>query len=141
MTDAERWDAEFCGFFWGEGSFDLCPFRRKGQAAPSYTPRARIALSARDRGVLDECMERFGGSLYYRAATDAWCWQLTGKQRMTVLLDVLSRGVMGAIKRREVALMQEAVALIPARGVNYTTEVRERMTCIHASIKARGRAA
>ena len=130
MLNNEVWVAEFRGFFWGEGCLDLTPFNRKGGNFTSYTPRVRIGVNAVDAPILEEIKAAFGGSIYFQARNDSANWQLTGKDRVSVVLGCLRGGLLTAAKYPQVATMQRALDLIPVRGKNYTDEIRaELMQC------------
>ena len=107
--------AEFRGFFFGEGHLDLI---KQGRTTRGLSPRARIALREDDVGVLRWVMEFLGGNLSYRESTRSYCWQLTGKENITRLLDILCTGFVPSKKRKEVWLMVEAVTHVSVRGAH-----------------------
>ena len=110
-------DAEFRGFFYGEGNVDLC---QQGRGPVGLAPRARITVRADDLPLLEWARDRFGGCISHRAArgtTEASAqWQLTGADRIRALLDVLEGGYLPSKKRSEFALLREAVDLVGQRG-------------------------
>jgi hypothetical protein len=139
-TDLE-WLAEFRGFFWGEGCLDISFFNRKGNSHPSYCPRARIGLNAVDLPLLEEIRSVFGGNLHYRAATNSWTWQLTGKNKLLRLIECLTGARTSAHKAKQVAVFREVLALVPGRGNTYTPETRSAMEACKVEIERLKRAA
>jgi hypothetical protein len=134
LTD-EIWIAEFRGFFWGEGCLDLTPFNRKGGNFTSYTPRIRIGVNRVDTPVLEEIQGVFGGSIFFQSRNDSATWQLTGKDKVGIALGCLRGGRVQAAKSAQVEVLQRALDLIPARGKNYTPEVREELMRCKAELE------
>lgn len=139
--ETDLWFAEFRGFFWGEGCLDVSLFNRKGNARPSYCPRARIGLNSVDLPLLQDVQRVFGGSLYYRQEVDSWTWQLTGKESLLRLVEHLSVTKLPAHKHRQVAVFREVLETIPGRGRNYTTETRDRLSTLKSELERLKRAA
>lgn len=123
-------DAQFAGLFMGEGHLDLC----KSARGRSLCPRVRMGLRDDDLPLLEWCRERFGGSLTARPALRAVTWQLTGSAAVGEVLSVLGECRLPAKKFREVALMREAVALVPTRGQHVTDEAVFRLHAIKAEL-------
>lgn len=125
--------AEFRGLFFGEGHLDLA----RSSATASLYPRARIAVRDDDIAVVEWCRDLFGGSLSRTVRTRSVCWQLTGKERVGALLDVLEGGGIPSKKRAEVSLMRVAHTLTSDRpGPHRRPEVNERMLQIREELKA-----
>lgn len=123
-------DAQFAGLFMGEGHLDLS----KAARGRSLCPRARMGLRDDDLPLLEWCRERFGGSLTPRPALRSVTWQLTGSAAVGEVLSVLADCRLPAKKFREVALMQEAVSLVPTRGQHVSDEVVFRLHAIKAEL-------
>lgn len=123
--------AEIRGFFFGEGHLDLV----KSGRGKSFTPRARVSVRDDDVIVLEWIRSRLGGSLYHREATRSWCWQLSGSEALTVLLNILSAGYLPSKKREEVGLMMEAVRLTPGRGYHISDADAVRLREIRDELK------
>jgi hypothetical protein len=101
--------AEIRGFFYGEGHLDLT---RQGSTTKTVSPRARVSLRDDDRAVVEWLQFWLGGSISYscpRLGERAACWQLTGRENVSRLLDVLESGSLPSKKRQEVALLREAM--------------------------------
>ena len=125
--------AEMRGFFFGEGHIDLV---RQGKTTRAVSPRVRIGLREDDKAILEVFRDSFGGSLVYRASTQSWCWQLTGRERVSMFAEMLVQGLLPTKKRREVALLLEACSLIPMRGTHHTDASARRLTEIRDEMKA-----
>lgn len=124
--------AELRGFFFGEGHLDLS---RSGRGS-SLVPRARIALREDDRAILEIIQAWMGGNLSRRAQTRSVCWQLTGFDAVSRLMAVLQGAHLPSKKRREVALISEALTLIPERGRHIPPADAARLHQIRDELKA-----
>lgn len=124
--------AEFRGFFFGEGHVDLS---RSARGA-SLLPRLRITLRDDDAAILYWCRDLFGGNLSRRVSVRSLCWQLTGVDAVGRALGVLEAGRIPSKKRPEVAMLREALSLIPPRGKHIDTSAATRLREIHAALIA-----
>lgn len=113
---------------------------RQGASTRMLKCRARVALRSDDKAVLDWIQSMFGGALSYRAATRSWSWQLTAKDDMRRVIDVLLGGQIPSKKRKEVLLVDEANRLQIRRGegrpsdfaVKRASEIRDELKRLRA---------
>lgn len=123
--------AEFRGLFFGEGHIDLM----KNSKASSLYPRVRLAVRDDDRAVAEWCQNMFGGSITKDHRTRSVCWQATGRERLSRVVQALQGGTLPSKKRAEVALLAEAVGLVSPVGVNQTAATRARLVSIRDELK------
>ncbi len=81
----EKWLAEFCGLFWGEGCADVQIFRRSDCRKDLFRPRLRIQLRADDGNVLKDVHLKLGGTLNYNTKNSpkthpSYQWAVTNKE-------------------------------------------------------------
>lgn len=124
--------AEFRGLFFGEGHIDLS---RAGRGS-SLMPRLRIAVRDDDADLAYWCRELFGGNLSRSVRTRSVCWQLTGRDAVRAAVDVLEGGTLPSKKRAEVALLREALDLVPMRGRHILPAASVRLHAIREELKA-----
>lgn len=124
-------DAEFIGLFNGEGHLDLC----KAGSGRSMVPRVRMAVRDDDVAMLRWCRARFGGSITPSPRTRSACWQLTGRQAVGAVVDLLLSSQITSKKTREAFLVKEALALVPDRGRNISDSSCARLLAIRDELK------
>ena len=124
-------DAEFIGLFNGEGHLDLA----KASSGRSMVPRVRMAVRDDDVAVLQWCRARFGGSITPTPKTRSACWQLTGREAVGVVVDLLLTSRITSKKTPEAALVKEALALVPAPGRNISDSSCARLLAIRDELK------
>jgi hypothetical protein len=124
-------DAEFIGIFNGEGHLDLC----KSASGRSMVPRVRMAVRDDDLALLQWCQARFGGSITPRLQTRSVCWQLTGREAVEGVADLLLASRIPSKKTREAVLIKEALSLVPPRGRNIGDASCARLMAIRDELK------
>lgn len=124
--------AEFRGLFFGEGHIDLS---RAGRGT-SLMPRLRIAVRDDDAEIAEWCRSLLGGNLSRSVRTRSICWQLTGRAAVLEAVEILEGGTLPSKKRAEVALLREALTLVPRRGQHIKPEVSTRLHAIREEMKA-----
>jgi hypothetical protein len=124
--------AEFRGLFFGEGHIDLA---RPGHGS-SLMPRLRIAVRDDDAKVVEWCRALFGGNLSRSARTRSVCWQLTGRAAVLEVAEILEGGTLPSKKRAEVALLKEALALVPRSGRHIKPDASARLHVIREELKS-----
>lgn len=124
--------AEFRGLFFGEGHIDLS---RAGRGT-SLMPRLRIAVRDDDAEIVEWCRSLFGGNLSRSVRTRSICWQLTGRAAVLEAVEILEGGTLPSKKRAEVALLREALSLVPRRGEHIKPEASARLHAIREEMKA-----
>ena len=68
-------------------------------------------MNERERPMLEAIQARYGGSLSPRIATHSITWQLTGRTRLTRIVNILIRSRLLSAKTEEVVLLQRAIGL------------------------------
>ncbi len=124
----DQWESEFCGFTWGEGCLLVVTESRKGNII--FTARFRIILRADDAEILYYFQKRLGGYMYgpysHPPSNPTMSWQVVGTEKLKRIRDILSRSVLPAKKRKELALWSEFLDGVPGIGKRRTTEQKER---------------
>lgn len=124
-------DAEFIGLFNGEGHLDLC----KAASGRSMVPRVRMAVRDDDIALLQWCQARFGGSITPRQQTRSACWQLTGREAVECVVNLLLTSRIPSKKTCEAVLIKESLSLIPPRGRNIDDASCARLMAIRDELK------
>ena len=114
----ELWNAEFCGFFWGEGCADLQKYSRKNRGC-MYRPRLRITLRSDDEPILLDIQEHLGGTVTkgHNAKNYKWktqtsrTWCLSNKESVVCVCDILLKGCMPAKKLKQIKVIRKAAKL------------------------------
>lgn len=89
-----------------------------------------------DAALVEWCRDLFGGNLSRSTRTRSVCWQLTGRDAVQVAICALQGGTLPSKKRAEVRLLNEALALVPARGSHITPAASERLRAIREELKS-----
>lgn len=154
------WAAEFRGFFLGEGSLEIGQITHntstaKGDKVYRYSkvqlrPRARLIQRDDNRAILEAVQARLGGNItkhgrhytvspvngmtYTSNPTIAWYVMSTnGVQRV---LDLLKGGVLPHGKLREIAVLEEYLALRPQPGHKMSDATRARLFELKSELEA-----
>ena len=131
-----EWAAEFRGFFWGDGSIEINTLHRTrpdGTRWTGFRPRLRIGQRADNRAILDAIQARLGGNVWqYKGHTmvsaangrtyqshPAFFYDITGTALVTRALALLNNGLLPHSKQRQIAIMQEYMAMRPRPGGKY----------------------
>ncbi len=130
------WEAEFRGYFWGEGYIGAA---FAGKVRPTtgqrvFRPVIDVTVRDDDIAVLRQFQARFGGSLIQGAArrtrsgtsNPSVVWRVTSYYHVRDILDVLKNGVLPAKKRRLLSLMDEFL-MIRERNSVVGKNVRRRL--------------
>ncbi len=135
--DDDLWNAEFCGFAWGEASLLVHTYNRKGKQL--FRAAFKIGLRDDDAEILYEFQRRLGGHIFgpytYAKANPAMMWQVNNLEQLKRIRDILSKGVLPAKKRNEIALWGEFLDMAHARGKKYSIEEKERVHKIINDLK------
>lgn len=151
------WYAEFCGFFWGEGNFMIDLYERaiprkktlKDGSIRNYEPfktftvrvRVRITQRSDNRQVLDHIQSKLGGHIYVHRGRNTvsagngktyisqkqFVWQVQDRKQVERILDILESSQFQTTKRREIAIMRQAIDVMRARRYGYGQEARDRL--------------
>lgn len=124
-TDA-LWEAEFRGFFWGEGCISVIPYKR----GDLLLLRPQLGISQRDddAAVLHDIRDHLGGHIFrtlvhpQKGKQPTIEWKVVQLQEIRNVLRVLSSGVLPARKRQQIELMNQFLATIHGLGQRYTPE-------------------
>lgn len=154
------WAAEFRGFFLGEGSLEIGQINhsvttRRGDKVYQYQakqlrPRARLIQRDDNRAILEAVQARLGGNItkhgrHYTvspvngmtySSNPTIAWYVMSTESVQRVLDLLKGGVLPHSKLREVALLEEFLAIRPRPGHKLTDTVRARSWELKAEIEA-----
>ncbi len=154
------WAAEFRGFFLGEGSLEIGQIThnqtvKRDDKMYRYTnvelrPRARLIQRDDNRAILDAVQARLGGNITKHgrhhtvspvngmtySSNPTVAWYVMSKEGVQRVLDLLKGGVLPHGKLREVALLEEFLAIRPRPGHKLTDAVRARSWELKAEIEA-----
>jgi hypothetical protein len=150
------WEAEFRGFFWGEGTLGFRPnhpFRRLAdgrQVTPVFTIHASIGLRWDDRYILTKFQERFGGVIRqekYKKDPGKFIarWEVSDTDCNLEIYSILSHGTnLPFNKKRQLELWHQALKIKKGaegrvlggkKGSRYTDEERQILLPIAKEIR------
>lgn len=157
MTDQQVLEAEFRGFFYGEGTIDIRRYVRKGRWE-SFTVVLTLCQRVDNAAALDWLVKHFGGTVgnYTLQNTHGrkggWrsVWQLAERARVKVALGILLEGSLPATKRGEAEVALQFLDTIKAvghfggmrgasggpRSRTYSTAEREQRAQLYARFRA-----
>lgn len=127
--------AEFRGFFWGEGCLDIIKYFSKERNQYFYRPRLRIGMNIRETPLIKEIQKIFGGWISFRKKTNAISWEVIGKKNLEKVLPYLENGFLSAYKKKEIVVFREAVDLIPIQGKKYTIILKKEIERLYLKLK------
>ena len=141
----ELWEAEFRGFFFGEGYIGMNKVKPR-QGVNAYRAVAQINIRADDAAVLYDIQRHLGGSVHNRirpgtpfakyVSHPSIEWSVTNRDELRRVVAILLRGQLPSKKRHVVELFAEAIELMKSRGGRYTMEERIHLDELVQAMKA-----
>jgi hypothetical protein len=150
MTDHERQlaEAEFRGFFFGEGCIILVKYKNKKQPDwDRYWVRLLLSQRVDNMAALQWLADTFGGRVLgfrqdKRAGRWHAQWQLAAKKEVRYLLTVLLAGSLPSVMRQKAEVALQMIDTIKPAGAvgmgrpGYTVEERQLRASLHARFYA-----
>ncbi len=160
----DLWAREFAGFFWGEGNFMLDIWqkeRRSTRRLASGTVkdygtrtqrmiRVRVRLIQREdsREVLEHLVSNLGGHIYTHKSrkivsggngkeytnNTQLVWQVQDREQVAHILDLLDQSTFPTRKRREVAIMRQAINILRSHKRGWTEEELDSLLALKAEL-------
>lgn len=141
MDTQALWEAEFRGFFWGEGCLTVHNYkRRKGERVDVLTrPAIKISLRDDDAAILLQFQQRLGGHIFRITKTDRpyqmISWDVVNRDQCKNIVRILEVGLVPSKKLREVALFKEYLEMAHTQGHKYNEQEKARIQQIVAELR------
>lgn len=133
-----NFNAEFCGFFWGEGCADIQRFKRGDNVL--FRPRIRIHQRADEVDNLYFIQKELGGAIHYSVkpggkSHPAYQWQLTNRVALLLACDILLSGGFPSKKVEQVSIVKRAVLVAGKKGSHFSTETKDTLEKYYLSLQ------
>ena len=123
----EQWEAEFCGFFWADGSIYAAIRNRPWKGSTYPQPSMRLSIDQRDDNpeLIYWFNEQLGGNVYalkprkttgdHYQGRPMLRWYVESIDSIEQVLDILLDSIIPASKKRELAVFSEFVSIVRGR--------------------------
>ncbi|GAC1468383.1 MAG: hypothetical protein NVSMB70_13660 [Chamaesiphon sp.] len=118
-----QWQAEFRGFFWGEGMLTMQRTRKPNGNWGGFAVYCRITLRADDRKILDEFSSRLGGLVKEirgpEKSKPVVQWQVSTIEECLRIAQLLENSEFSPRKARELNLWRACIELKKDKGLSH----------------------